>query len=110
MWYNVLVKKKLPKHLNILGYKIPVKLTSLDESHGEYTTEPRMIKINDEPTHDWGSTLFHEACHTSLEISGLREILGSDKEEAIVRCIENAIWPLIEQGIFDSVKEIDDGR
>ena len=109
MWYNMLVKKRLPKHINILGYKIPIKLTSLDENHGEYSTEPRVIKINDEPSHDWGSTLFHESLHASLEISGLREMFGPEKEEAIVRCIENALWPLIEQGTFDSVKEKDDG-
>jgi len=94
--------KKLPEKITILGYHIKVKAASLEEDHGQYDGDTKTIKIDISPANNWGSTLFHESLHASLDISGVSEVLGSRTEEAVVRCIENALWPLIEKGVFNA--------
>jgi hypothetical protein len=90
----------MPKYISILGKRIQIKQVGLEENHGEYHASPRVIKIDSSCT-DKYETLFHESLHAALEISGLRETMQNGQEEAVVRCIENALFPLIKRGIFN---------
>jgi len=38
--------------------------------------------------------------HVALEVAGLGNILDDKVEEAVVTCLEAALWPLIESGFF----------
>lgn len=97
----------LPKHLTVFGRVIPVQLTDL---HGEcvgLTTIPRFnegmaIKVQPDVTQAQAElTLFHEACHAALTISGVGALLGEDdgREEAVVLAIEAAWQALVEAGV-----------
>ena len=67
------------------------------DEHGRFEPDEYTIYLNksDSPEEQW-STLFHECIHVSFFLGGLSEVLGSQTEEGVVRCVENALWPLLE--------------
>lgn len=95
---------KLPKEVEILGRKIRVVWADLEgeDLHGKFQHDT--IKIASDPTNNVMSTLFHECIHASLDVAGHTANLSEGLEEAIVVCIENALYPLIEQGVFNAKK------
>ena len=77
----------------ILGQEVTVKQdSSLEkECHGESLAEEHEIRLN--PCHSKTSktTLIHEMIHMCLGISGVTEFLDEKQEEAVCRCLENAL-------------------
>lgn len=95
----------IPKSINILGKKIKIKTkadTTLkfedaegagaedEEVSGYYSHDEGYIMINSSLSEDmqW-VTLLHEMVHAVMGITGLSEVVTSDKEEAICRAMEN---------------------
>lgn len=68
-----------------------------DQVEGLCLPETNTIKINSNyPANRQRSTYLHERIHASLAVSGLSELLDGKLEEAIVVCIENGIFPIVE--------------
>ena len=94
--------KSLPTKINIFGKTVSVvRVEMKDGEFGEYEQHKRIIKINKKSAQEEAfETLFHEAIHAALHISGLSAMLPVDKkvdlEEAIVTCLENAFSDAID--------------
>jgi len=99
-------KKTLPTKINIFGRDILVRREEMKEGEfGEYEQHKYLIKISKRSDiNEARQTLFHEAIHAALHISGLSMVLpdndGIDLEEAIVVCLENAFGHLIDVDKF----------
>lgn len=91
------------KHIDVMGHRIKIEHKSIDdESHGDYDRDKLVIRINPDSTADKDSTLFHEVIHSIMELSGLSEVLEDKLEEAITRCIERNLYPILQRGHFNS--------
>ena len=98
-------KKQLPPKINILGKDIRVLKEKIKKEEGEakifgeFNDSKMLIKINPKLTpHEEKITLFHEAVHAALHVSGLTHLLPSDGklEEALVRVMEHAFAHAID--------------
>ena len=98
-----------PKHLLVCGVKVPVAYVPdlTDEDHqlvsGLTSVEEYGIKIsttlNKTPL-QVARTLFHEYLHAIMEISGLDCVVKPEVEEALVRCFEFQLYPLVDKTRF----------
>jgi hypothetical protein len=69
----------------------------MDGLHGLCDFDKRTILVNEDSTpEEKAVTLFHETLHMTFAISGMAYTLEDKQEEAIVRCIENGLWPLLK--------------
>lgn len=88
---------QLPKTIMIFGKEFKVIVTSLKGLHGDCNIGNLTIRIHQNLTKEEAlSTLFHEAIHASLGISGLNEMLTENQEEAIVRMLEHAFADIVD--------------
>lgn len=88
---------KLPKRIQLLGYRIRVIQKDIDE-HGLCDRESKTIIINETDSLDVQlSTLFHEMLHMVLYLTGSGNLLTDKEEETIVSSIENGLWPLLRK-------------
>lgn len=94
-------KSKIPTSITILGKKIkirkPKKLVdqSGQELFGLFDHDKMTIYVSQSKGHDMNSTFFHECIHAVLFISGHNETLEHEQEEAIVRVLEHALYPIL---------------
>lgn len=81
----------------VFGKKIKIKYCDeLDEQHGDFNLDKALIRVDStNPEKIQGITKAHELLHACIGISGLTEILTTEQEEAIVRCIEHGFFPLV---------------
>ena len=91
--------KKL-RSIEIMGRKIRVVYKKTNDLHGEFDGDKGVITLDanivkDDELHR--ATFIHECTHAVLFYSGLNELLTDEKEEAIVRCIEYNLLPVIEK-------------
>ena len=89
----------IPTTITIMGIKFKVDVLDLTKEYlcGDSCLAKKLIRINSQQTlEEQKSTLYHECLHMALHISGVSSLLTDDLEEAIVICIENAIFPLIK--------------
>ena len=92
----------LPKYIPIGGWKWKIKLVSglkeKEGAHGDTDIENRIIRIDASvPIEEQKQILFHECLHAVLFLGGQTEDISEEKEEALVRCIENLLWPSISK-------------
>lgn len=88
-------QKDIPDSLTVGGHKIQIIVdpNMSYDLHGTYFDK----KIHINPFHDEiEGTLFHELVHAAMDISGQKDHLSDDQEEAIVKAIENMIAHLIQ--------------
>lgn len=85
--------KEVLKRLNILGVPFEVVLADLEDgTYGETDGHARKILINrNQPKSLVMSTLFHEAIHAILHVTGHTELLTHQQEEALVIALESAL-------------------
>lgn len=93
---------KFPTKVSVLGTIYTVKYLvprSMDGNLGSTDTDAKLIKIR-KPTPDTieiaQSTLLHEMIHAALHQSGLSQLLSEKNEEAIVRMLEDFMFPLTD--------------
>lgn len=87
----------LPESMVILGHKIKIRESPNPENHGLSDVDTLTIYVDpDRPETDIMSTLFHETVHMVLALSGMAYLFDDRTEEAIVRCLEHALWPLVQ--------------
>lgn len=102
---------KLPKSVRIAGQKWTLHLESHSEDDlrlfGETDDHELTITLFTRPHKDYPkrgtiqATLFHECLHAALHSTGMTAMIGDDdKEEALVTALENAMWPLVQSGLF----------
>jgi len=94
--------RPLPKTITISGKQFKIQVSDLSEEglHGDSSNDTKIIRISSKLSpKDQFATLFHECIHMSLEISGISYMLTDQMEEAIVRCVEYAIYPLLTKFI-----------
>lgn len=92
-------KQKLekPKSVTIFGKKVKIVYKDTDSDsdlHGEFNLDKMEISIHSascKRQEDLDNTLLHEYIHACLGITGLTEILSSEQEEALARCLENGL-------------------
>lgn len=96
-------KSNLPKRVSLLGYSIRIVEKDLYKVHGMADEDEKAIYIDESLSDELQQqTLFHELLHLSLRLGGVYYAIGcDDKEEAIVRNIENGLWPLIKDLWFN---------
>lgn len=107
-------KKPLPRFptsVTLLGARWSVVLAARNEASledfGETDYSSQTITLFTDP-HQWwpakGSlrqTLLHECIHAALATSGHGELVGEKQEEALTIALEQALHPLIQQGVFN---------
>lgn len=96
-------KQQLPKTIKILGrnfeinYKPNLKEEDGNYLYGETFGRDLRIDINSSISLQMQKdTLFHEAIHAALEVSGLTGLLDDKLEEAIVTCLEHAFAHIVD--------------
>ena len=89
-----------PKKIKIFGQDWKIVVAKLDENtSGETVYTDKCILICNSLNREQAErTLLHEILHASLCISGLGStsspLISHEIEEAIVTCLENALFPL----------------
>lgn len=95
-------QSNIPSHVVVLGKKIKIKRhkklvdTTKRELFGLFDSDTMTIHLSRSPLHSEKSTLLHEILHAIMFITGQNEILEFEQEEAIVRAIENGLFPLVD--------------
>lgn len=93
----------LPPSVTVLGHHfsvVPMENPD-DHSYGEMDGEGGVIRINtSHGPEDQRRTLFHECIHAAFYVSGWSQVFSTNREEAIVRLIENALWPLVRDTFY----------
>lgn len=91
---------KLPKTLPILGHDVSILNVALDEDYADADDVRREIRVDlvkhKKDSVDPEFSLFHEVLHIALGLSGVSEVLDDKHEEAVVKCLENGLWPLVQ--------------
>ena len=64
------------------------------DNWGHYDGDEQQITIYLKDNKDPMSTLFHECLHAAFGISGQKQHMTTEQEEAYVRCIEKGLYPL----------------
>lgn len=87
----------LPRAISILGREFSVAVTNLKHLHGDMDDDKSLIRIHQNLSiEEARTTLFHEAVHAAFFVSGHKEMLKEEQEEAIVRMIEHAFYKIVE--------------
>lgn len=87
----------LPKSVTMFGYRIKIVQKDIDE-HGLCDWDSKVITLRDsDPTDIQQATLFHELLHMALALGGTKYLLSDKEEEAVVRTLENGLWPLLKK-------------
>lgn len=93
---NLYKKYGIPKEIELAaGVTLQVVLYDSEDNHGEFNGDKKTIFLNKGSLKGWRSTLAHEMVHAVLWYGGLNEILSSEEEEGVTRCIENILFPLL---------------
>ncbi len=107
-------KIQIPKSVTVLGRTWPIFLTegeatSDDPEFGETDTNAGTITLRWAPHEKFKtpiqSTLLHEVLHAALNVSGNTNLWNEAIEESLVSALEQALFPLIQQGIFTVKKK-----
>jgi len=86
----------LKRSINILGHNYRIVSCPLDEKHGQFDTDKGEIHIDSKvPPNQLHTTFLHEVLHAALHTGGVSYAMSSDLEEAVVRCLEHALAPLV---------------
>jgi len=90
--------KYRPTSISVAGVDFQIKYCKISE-YGLYELEDKVIKIRNTLTDEQiFDTLMHECVHAALDMSGIAYLIDDDqKEEAIVRAIENLLFPVYQQ-------------
>ena len=89
----------LPKKIKVLGIEFEIKLCTLKDEFGDCTIDTRLIRVDKHQGLDQALiTVWHEAIHAALAVSGLNELLAPTDglEEAIVRCLEHSFADIVD--------------
>lgn len=97
------ILKPLPKKIMVMGKEFDVRYTDnlhdedRQELYGE--THGREFRININTKYSYEAqriTLFHEAIHAALSVSGLTHLLTEKLEEALVSAIESSFADAVD--------------
>ena len=92
-----LLQGLLPKEISILGKPFKITVTNLKGSHGDCNEDTYEIRIHQNLEIEQARmTLFHESIHAALAISGHKQMLKEDQEEALVRMLEQTYADCID--------------
>lgn len=104
---------ELPEEINIGGWDIKVVIDNDMDDYGQFQADERIIKIN-VIKHKSNESLFvsfyHECLHAVLFISGRHFEFEGEREEGLVRCIENILLKTMYDQIYleeDEEEEVD---
>ena len=95
------LKNYRPKEILIAGKRFKIIYQDDLEDFGRFDYENQLIIIRASLSQrEIYQTIIHEAFHVALYISGISFAIDSEKlEEAIIRCFDNFLLPLIEDQI-----------
>lgn len=83
--------------ITVLGQKIRIVRQPLDDKYGQFDSAKREIHLDPSyPRASVDATLLHEVLHAALHVGGISYALSDEIEEAVVRCIEHALVPLVQ--------------
>ena len=90
--------KYRPTSISVAGVDFQIKYSKISE-YGLYELEDKIIRIRNSLTDEQiFDTLMHECVHATLDMSGIAYMIDDDqKEEAIVRALENLLFPVYQQ-------------
>lgn len=88
----------IPTEVTIGGVCFKVVLADCDGC-GEFDATAETITISAGDSYGaQRKTLFHEALHAALYVSGQSERLSPKQEESLVVALEHSLWPLVNGG------------
>lgn len=96
------IESALPSKIVVFGIPFEVKVCNLKGSSGDCTLDDRVIRIHQTQSLEQAkATLWHEAIHAAIGLSGLSELLeekstSGNLEEALVRCMEHAFSDVVD--------------
>lgn len=85
----------IPKSVTIGGCKIKIQVKSLDDVHGQFLYDKKIIELNSELLRnpkELKETLRHEMVEAALLLAGVGWGELYD-QEPIVRALDNLFWP-----------------
>ena len=92
----------IPDTISVMGQRVKIvvkdELTDSDgsELYGHIDKDKMVIELSKKQTsQQMVRTLLHEVIHCCLFIGGLSEILSKRQEEAVCRCLEHGLGPLV---------------
>lgn len=88
-------KLKIPKYVEVGGYRFKIVLDSTMDDHGECNSDDLIIKLNNSKN-SIKETFIHELTHAALSISGQSNILQPEMEEALCDCMGNMLKDCID--------------
>lgn len=86
----------IPDHVIIGGKRIEVIEDPELSDYGSFNADEWTIRIGPSERMDRHETLRHEMIHAAFAVAGLSH-LRKFEEEAIVRCLDNLLFPALEQ-------------
>lgn len=88
---------KIPTSIQIFREPVEVILKPSSDEQGSALVDDREVYVDPHQSmEDQLSTLFHECVHMCLGIGGVSFQLDEKQEEAIVRCLEHGLWPILQ--------------
>ena len=86
---------KLPKTITIGGCKIKIQVKDLEDLHGQFLYDKKVIEINStllEDPKELKETIRHEMVEAALLLAGVGWGELYD-QEPVVRALDNIFWP-----------------
>lgn len=84
---------KKPRVVKICGHDVPVRYRKRLKDYGQFHYDDLKIYIRSDEK--WREHLLHEILHGIIHLSGQKERLEDDHEEALVVALENGLKSLI---------------
>lgn len=90
----------IPRTVMIGGRRWKVAWDDLGDDWGQCDGDERKITLclmRIRTIDQARETLAHEMTHAALSMGGLSQVLGPETEEAVVRCLDNLLWPAVKR-------------
>lgn len=88
------------KSIKVAGHTVKLKADPKLDDYGQCSGDGMVISVGthafDAPK-DFKETVRHELAHSALSLSGISYALPDGMEEAIVRCLDNILYPALDE-------------
>jgi hypothetical protein len=87
------------KSITVAGHRVRIKIDPETKDWADYDPDKKTISVHPDTAAD--PTLFrkwvrHEIGHAALTLSGVAYTLKDDNEEAVIRCLDEILYPAID--------------
>ena len=105
---------QFPKSILIAGHRVKIEFSlQVSENYGEWDSDGKRILIHEslrKKPREAFDTIAHEAVHAVLHFTGLHYKMEESDEEALVRMIDNLLFPVFRRLFEAEVRGRKKGR